>query len=67
MNPDATIDQLLSEALRSVPDELRADIRNWIARARSGELTELSRELQRDADAAWRMFNSAADVVENKL
>jgi hypothetical protein len=67
MNLDPSIDQLLSEALQTVPEELRQDVRNWIGRAQSGELTEVTRELQRETDEALQAFDEAVKQVEQKL
>jgi hypothetical protein len=67
MNLDPSIDQLLSEAVQAVPEELRQDVRNWIGRAQSGELTEVTRELQRETDEALQAFDEAVKQVEQKL
>jgi hypothetical protein len=67
MSANAPIDQLLETVVQAVPDALRQDLRNWIGRARSGELTEVTRELQRETDEAKQAFHEAANRVEQEL
>ena len=61
------IDKLIEERVQVVPEEFRDDLRDWLCRARKGELSELSQEMLRKAQELWRAFDNAVREVETKL
>ena len=67
MTTGANIDELVQDVVEAVPDELQADLRNWISRARSGALAEIEYHLSCEARAAWTLFENASQRVEEKL
>jgi hypothetical protein len=67
MNENLNADQLIDEAIGQVPKELQGDLRDWLSRARKGQLLELSAEILQKADGLWDDFDNAAKKVERKL
>jgi len=59
--------RLIEEALGHVPNELQQELRNWISRARKGEVSELDRDMLRIAEKGWRAFDEAVKEVEKIL
>jgi hypothetical protein len=61
------IDNLIEEAVKAVPGELQNDLRDWLRRAQTGKLSEVSRETAEKVQELWRAFDNAANQVERKL
>ena len=67
MTDALSLDKLTDDAICAVPNELQGDLKDWLSRARKGELSELTREMLGKAEEMCRAFDKASKDVERKL